>query len=248
MSTKSTMSQSGTMRDLNNTSEMDTNGMMAQMQTQIDSLMSRIEWLTATNNDLADYVKKFQSERETLVKENAALLAKLKGKRSHEEAAGPSKGIVNKVKEIEAASDESSKTTKSPLVKKKKVTVKQKKRDKGNDEPIPATDGVEEMETNAVTINNCEDVNSTDENFELSGDELTEGDESDSSSDSSSSSEDEPPTAATQAKKSKADKHSSNYLVSDLITPVDTRTGRSLDLGWRRTLGEERLIPAMTTE
>lgn len=90
MRTKSTRSQSGTISDPNNTSEMDTTGMMAQMQTQIDSLMSRIEMLTAANTELADYVKKCQSERETLAKENAALLAKLKGKRSHEEAAGPS--------------------------------------------------------------------------------------------------------------------------------------------------------------
>lgn len=181
---------------------------------------------------------------------------------------------VNKVKEIETASDESSKATKSPLVKKKKVTVKQKKRDQGKDEPIPATDGVEEMETNAVTINNCEDGNSTDENFELSGDELTEGDESDSSSDSSSSSEDEPPVAATQGKKSKADKHSPNYLVSDLVTPVFRNEMKKRGIIVSSTIlpsgmysvscryedreivgpwleantGEERRIPAMTTE
>lgn len=184
MRTKSTMSQSGTMSELTDTSEMDANGKMAQMQAQMDSLMSRIELLTAANSELANYVKKSQNERDALLKENAALLAQLKGKRSYEETAGPSKGNVNKVKEIETVSDESSKTTKSPLVKKKKVTVKQKKRDKGNDEPIPSTDGGEAMETNEVTINNCEDGNSTDENFEPSGDELTEGDESDSSSDS----------------------------------------------------------------
>lgn len=124
----------------------DVNAQVAQLQAQVSAMMSRIEVLQEVNKEFAEYVKAaksqneaYMSEREVLVKENAALMAKLKGKRQHDETVhpGPSKGT-----ETGMASDGSSKETKSPILKKKKVTVKQKRRNKANEEQIPTTAGI----------------------------------------------------------------------------------------------------------
>lgn len=191
------------------------------MQAQVSAMMSRIEVLQEVNKELAEYVKAaksqneaYMSEREVLVKENAALMAKLKGKRQHDETVhpGPSKGGINRVgTETGMASDGSSKETKSPILKKKKVTVKQ----------IPTTAGIIDKEgepnnvkdtdedTDRVTINNIEDGNSTDASYAASGDEQMEEDGSESGSDSSSSSDDETDKVATKGEaKPSEDKHS----------------------------------------